>query len=241
MRRRRPKLSNQVDRELASLADRSLQWDHRSGLLVRLQGDPALRGELALQRRAVELIVGARRDPAPSELHDRVALLVNQADKRRAPLLRALLRVAPVLACTTAAILALTLPGDGAVFTLGDAVALTKAPVLLPPPLQSVEQGAASRSGWRPEGMSVERISGRLVTTTFYASREGKMVGYATVGGPPLNVHGGVLTREDGIAYRHLQAGGRNVTTWVQSGHTHVLSGNVGPSTLLRFATLKGN
>lgn len=239
MRHRQPKLNNHVDRELASLADRSLQWDQRRGLLVRLQRDPALRGELALQRRAVELIAGARRDPAPSQLHDRVALLVDQADRRRRPVFRALLRGAPVLACMTAAILALTLPGDGTVFTLGDAIALTKAPVLLPAPLQSVEQGAGSRSGWRPEGMSVERISGRLVTTIFYGSREGKTVGYATIGGPPLNVHGGLLTRQDGIVYRHLQAAGRDVTTWIQSGHTHVLSGNVGPSTLLNFATLK--
>lgn len=237
--RRRDLLTHRVNRELASLADRSLRWDHRRRLLVRVQGDPALRDELALQRRAVELIAGARRDPAPSGLHDRVAVLVHQANKRREPVRRTLLRGAPALACMTAAILAIALPGSGAVFTLGDAVALTRAPVLLPAPLQSVEQAAASRSGWRPEGMSVERISGRLVTTVFYASREGETVGYAIVGGPPLKVDGGLLTRHGGLVYRHLRAGGRDVTTWVQGGHTHVLSGNVGPSTLLQFATVK--
>ena len=188
MSRRQPDMSGRVDHQSASLADHSLRWDQRHRLLARVQGDPALLDELALQRRAVELINGAPRDLAPSDLHHRVALLVDQANKRRPPVLRAALRLGPVVACLTAAILGVTLSsGGGAVFTLGDAIALTKDPVQLPVPLQSVEQGAASHSGWRPEGISVDRISGRIVTTVFYASRDGNTIGYAVVGGPPLD------------------------------------------------------
>lgn len=85
-----PKLGNgqrDIDgrtmRELASLADGSLAPDRASQLRRRVQREPRLADELALQRRALAPILTVRRQRAPVALRNRVALLICQAARAR--------------------------------------------------------------------------------------------------------------------------------------------------------------
>lgn len=70
-------------RELASLADGSLAPDRVSQLRTRVQREPRLADELALQRRALAPILTMRRQRAPVALRNRVALLICQATRAR--------------------------------------------------------------------------------------------------------------------------------------------------------------
>lgn len=71
-------LSQEAERELASLADGSLAGEHRRRALARVQGSPRLRAELAAQQQAVRLL--ARVDTAaPPDLHERIGAIAAAA------------------------------------------------------------------------------------------------------------------------------------------------------------------
>lgn len=223
--------------DLAGVADHSLPWERRRRLLARAKTEPSLAEDLRGQRRALEMIEGASGEIAPEELHDHVAALFSRARRSRIPVPIPLLGGAAASACAAVAVAVALLLGGGGSLTLGQAVASAKGPILLPAPLQTIEQGASSSKGWRPEGVRVDHVAGRLLKTVFYASRDGATAGYTIIGGRPLRVRGGTVTSHDDIRYRHLRVANREVTTWVAGGHTRVLSGNADPRAVLAART----
>lgn len=70
-------------RELASLADGSLESDRVSRLLTRLDREPRLADELAVQLRALVSILTVSHPTAPVALRKRVALLISRAARAR--------------------------------------------------------------------------------------------------------------------------------------------------------------
>ena len=67
---------------------------------------------------------------------------------------------------------------------------------------------------------------GHLVETVFYRSHGGRRVGYAViVVGSPLSTKGALRVWHDGIQFHMLRIRGANVITWVERGHSCVMSG----------------
>jgi hypothetical protein len=78
--------------------------------------------------------------------------------------------------------------------------------------------------GWRAVGIREDEISGRPVTTVFYRNEDGKGLGYAIVGGEPLEAPpGGDAVTHEGKTYHVSAAGSHTVLTWRQQGHTCVI------------------
>jgi hypothetical protein len=254
MSRHHEVIDERTERELAALADGSLPPEGAQRLLTRVQREPRLAAELATQRRALELLAAAGGEPAPTDLHDRVALLSSRAGGRRSRVARpAALGGALAGLCAVVIALALVLTGGhGAAPTLGQAVALTQSPAQLPTPRESVlhdgrleasVQGVSfpywnRDSGWRPAGARRDSLAGRFVETVFYRSQGGRRVGYAIVAGSPLSAAGASPVERDGVEFHRLRMGGANAITWVERGHSCVLSGNVSDGMLLHLATL---
>ncbi|HLH14412.1 MAG TPA: hypothetical protein VKV16_06450 [Solirubrobacteraceae bacterium] len=192
---------------------------------------------------------------APQRLHDRIdAMVAERAGARaRRPALRWGLAAAVPAVCA----LALVLSGGGSSLTLENAVALTLRPATMPAPGESARGGGELTAdvegvafpyweesrGWRATGERVDRVDGRMVTTVFYADGGGRRLGYAIVAGTPApSVHGGVLVRRDGVAYRLTLAHGARVVTWLRDGRLCVLAArDVSRRVLLSLASWRGN
>lgn len=255
-------VDDRTARELASLADGSLAPGRARRLLARAEREPILAAKLAAQRRAIELVHASGGESASAELQRVVVQLNDQADTRerdradsreRRPRRPAVFGGAVAVACAVAIALAVVLTTAGGVApTLRRTVALTQSPALLPSPRESrfqdgrldVSVGGVAfpywgkHSGWAPSGARVDRVGGRLVKTVFYRSRGGDRVGYAIVAGSALSVAGASRVWRDGVEFRRLRMSGANVITWVERGHSCVMSGNVSGGMLLHLATL---
>ena len=70
--------------------------------------------------------------------------------------------------------------------------------------------------------------------TVFYTDPAGNKVGYAIVGGAPIEVKGGIKQTIGGVEYTFLTIGSAQLVTWVQSGHTCVVAGRGVPHGTLR-------
>jgi hypothetical protein len=71
-------LSQDVERELAALADGSFPKERRDAALARLHGSPQLREELEAQRHALQLLAAAE-VTAPAALHERIGTMAAAA------------------------------------------------------------------------------------------------------------------------------------------------------------------
>jgi hypothetical protein len=94
------------------------------------------------------------------------------------------------------------------------------------------------RFGWQAAGARTDKISGRKVTTVFYASSTGRRIGYSIVAGSALPVpSGGRSAVWHGTRFDVLGHGSSTVVTWRREGHTCILVGSkVSAKTLLTLA-----
>jgi len=201
---------------------------------------------------------------APDDLHRRIAALIGRQSswRRRLPIgkpvsagLPLLARRAVRIAVTPPAAAALMLglsSGGSSAFTLDEASALTLgAATMAAPPENPTRQDELTRSvdgvafpywedshGWRSTGARIDRISGRWVTTVFYANSRGQRIGYAIVAGAPApKLSGGALIWRSDRPYRLLAEKGVQLVAWNRDGHLCILGARgVSSAELLRLA-----
>ncbi|HEY1688562.1 MAG TPA: hypothetical protein VGF95_06820 [Solirubrobacteraceae bacterium] len=145
-----------IESELAGLADGSLTPERRAQALLRVENDPELASELAEQRHALVMLQSAQTVQAPASLHVAVERLVSEHSpanergptaeraRRRRPARRWRLERRPLglagVAAGIAAVIALALalaPSSGGGPTLAAAVTLTQRPAALAAPTES--------------------------------------------------------------------------------------------------------
>jgi hypothetical protein len=82
----------------------------------------------------------------------------------------------------------------------------------------------AARAGWLPVGARRDRIDGRETLTVFWG-REGRLIGYTLLPGPPASPPADARrTGRGGVLLHSFEAGPRTVVTWDQDGRTAVIS-----------------
>jgi hypothetical protein len=224
------------EHDLARLADGTLSGDRARELEARVAESPQLRAMLDEQRRALDA-VRALNEPAPAALRARI----EDARRRPAPAVRARrfgLAGAFVAAAAALAIaLVAILPSGAGGPSLSEAAAFTLRAPTAPAPQHDFD-GALHLSvdsvpypywedslGWKATGKRVDKVSGRVVTTVFYA-KGNQRVGYTIVTGKPLSVpSGSSMTVLHGVHIRSLGVGGNAVVTWERKDHSCILSG----------------
>ena len=224
--------------DLARLADGTLPPRRRAAVEALVADSPRLRELLDEQRRALTLVRGAA-GTAPLGLRARLESAHRAAAPRARRRRFALAGVVAAAATATALALVLTLPGNvpgGPTVVqaaqLGALAPQAPAPSMDPGHralLQAAVDGVTFpnweyRFSWRAVGRRTDRISGRPVTTVYYAHGRSR-IAYAIVAGAtvPAPVATGKVIRSHTLL-RHFQAGGRTVVTWTRHGHTCVLS-----------------
>jgi hypothetical protein len=184
---------------------------------------------------------------APPQLHRRIDALVagqrrpESAHRRPPAAIRWGLAGALALAAVAAVLVVSSSGGGRATLTLHSAVALTlRSPTMAAPaenPHNATElaanvEGVAfpyweDRFGWRSTGARVDRLSGRTVTTVFYARGHEQWLGYAIVAGASApHVSGGIVREREGTPYRFLSVDGASVVEWLRDGHLCVMAGH---------------
>jgi hypothetical protein len=225
-----------IERDLARLADGSLEPARARELEARVAESPELGALLQEQRRSLEL-TRSLSDEAPLHLRERVEALRRESRPapraRRFGLAGGLVTTAAIAAAVVVAVVGSGTAGP----TLSEAAAFTLKAPAGPPPAHSFD-GALDLSvdgvpypywqkslGWKAVGRRVDKVSGRTATTVFY--RKGKLrVGYTIVTGKPVSVSGKPsVTFHDGIRYRSLPIHGTTVVTWERRDHSCILSG----------------
>ena len=240
-----------VERDLARLADGTLDA-YQSERVERLVArSPELQARLRDQRRALDavrsvahcerapLAVRMRRQPPAAGPRWRGALLGLGA-----------LGTAAALLWTVA-----LLTGSQAGLTVAQAATLATRPARIPvseprndgvtlPHLRAAGLPFPyweDRFDWRAEGARKDRLDGRPETTVFYR-RDGKSVAYTIVSGKSLPIAPGAQTiTRAGTVLTSYSIRGTRVVTWLRRGHTCVLSGRGVPlQALLKLAVWRG-
>lgn len=201
--------------------------------------------ELALAREGETLVAAAVADvQTPQSLREGIERDRERAAARtRVPFWRrhrwALAMTSVVAAATAVGVVALQNGNDAARPPLGDVYAAAglapteppPAPLGGTPPVLEAEVGElefpdwTKTFDWKAVGRRDDTLSGRTVTTVFYRNPEGARLGYAVVSGDPLgdDPPGRQVIRE-GKSYNVARTGGRTVVTWIQEGHTCVIT-----------------
>ncbi len=247
-----------IEAELASLADGSLDPGRREDVLKRVRESPGLEAMLTEQRRAVEMMMAVD-VRAPAGLHRDVEAMIaagrdRQAQGRRAFRNPRLGLAAGALATATAVVAAvIVLSGGGSPrLSVQQAAALALSPATTPAPAENKAhrtQLSASvdgvtfpywkeRFGWRSSGARSDRLAGRGVTTVFYTDSQGRRIGYAIVSGAAPTTSGGATITRWGVSYRVFAHEGATVVTWRRGGHLCVMAGRgVSARTLVSLAS----
>jgi hypothetical protein len=240
-----------TERELAALADGSLDPARRERVERAVAASPELQADLRDQRFALGAVRAAAGERAPAHLRARVAL--TRPARRRARPLRA---VAAAGAAAAAAAVAISVGGGAAgAPTVADAAALASRPpaAAVPEPARGAATLTTPRAaglrfpywqghfGWRTAGSRRDRVGDRPATTVFYR-RGDQTIAYTIVAGGPLRAGAPArATVRDGTALRTLTSHGRLAVTWLRRGHTCVLSGtHTTRDALLRLAAWRG-
>lgn len=259
--------SQDMEAQLAALADGTLPSSERERLLSLLQARPELADELARQRQAIATLGPLHDVSAPAALRRSIESMAANAPRRapahlRLPEWRAMggrrgLRLAAVgmlIAAVAAVAIGLsTQPASGP--TVAQAATLALRPATLPAPPQSrSRRDVLTRAvdgisypywqdsfGWRAYGARTDSLSGRAVTTVFYtpALTRGRLrIGYAIVTGKALPIPAGAVTSVRGVRFSVLAAHGATIVTWRRAGHTCILvARGVDAVTLVRLAS----
>jgi anti-sigma factor RsiW len=245
-----PELSERDRRDLAALADGLLTGRRAAALEARVASEPALAAALARQRIASTTTRDAAAAiGAPASLRERAdaAPRARASSRRRRALLPA---VAALAVAALAAVLVLPggTPGGPSVV---EAAALGQRPAVEPAPRAAtaklLDRRAAGlpfpdwtqKFGWRATGARTDTLSGRRMTTVFYAKGP-RRIAYTIVGGGALDEPGGSDRVVEGTRVRLVRAGQPPVVTWQRRGHTCVLSGTADAETLRKLAAWKG-
>lgn len=231
-----------LERDAVALADGSLPASRQARVERAIAASPRLRASVDAQRRALTAIRQSGLEGAPAALRARLELARDPRRRWRPGRPIAVSAAASVLA---AAGLSTVLIGGGgpgaptvaAAATLGSraqAVAL-HASRGAPP---AVAVGIAypnwsARFGLRALGMRRDRLDGRLATTVFYGNGR-QRIAYTIVSGTPLRP--GAVSHSTvwkGMPLETLSAGGRVTVSWVEQGHSCVLSATGTPASTL--------
>lgn len=221
-----------IERDLARLADGTLEPRRRDRVERSVAGSHELRAQLNDQRRAVAAVRELATERAPLALRLRRRALARRS--------RALgLELAGGLAALVLVLGAIGGGGHGGL-TVADAATIAlrpaTAPVSTPPDnhvtLPRLEAAGLpfpyweDRFGWVATGVRSDDVRGRRLTTVFYRSH-GRQIAYTIVPGAALPaVTGARLTDVRGVVVdTFTDGGGRRVVTWERRGHTCVLSG----------------
>jgi anti-sigma factor RsiW len=251
-----------TQRDLAALADGSLEPTARDALLRRAAESPELADALARQRHAVAAVRLAAAQPAPDALRARVAAMVAAAGdahetdragaparhRRRLPRPRVFALGSTVAALAAAAVILFAggpqSPSVAEAAQVALAPARSAAPAAHPATntLDASVDGVAypywaDTTGWRATGSRSDTLHGRPVRTVFYENAKGERIGYSIAAGSPLPAEGGSTIERGGVGYRTLRSGGAVIVTWLRDGHTCILAArDVDASVLLRLA-----
>lgn len=237
--RNRIRRANALERDLARLADGTLDPSRRERMERLLAASPELQARLREQRRAVAAVRAlARTEHAPLTLRVEHRALIARPTARRMPTLGpGLAGVASAIGAVAVTLAALT--GGQAALTVAQAATIAvrpaTAPVAKPPDdqvtLPRLGVGGVpfpyweDHFGWRAAGTRTDRLDGRRLTTVFYR-RGTQQVAYTIVsGGALLPAAGARIAVRAGTTLTISTTAGRRVVTWLRRGHTCVLSG----------------
>jgi hypothetical protein len=250
---RHSELDESTLRQLAQLADGTLQGLERVELEARVAHSPILRGALERQR----LGAGALRGldlPATPGLRARLEAQAAPPPRRRRRRRFAIAGAIAGAAATLALAAVLIVPSsDNA--TVLQASRLSEAPAtgsvgvdpgnerLLAADVEGVAfPNWSDEFGWHEAGTRTDRLDGRSARTVFYESAR-KRVAYTIISGEGIPAPGGSspVTR-NGVRLHSLADGVRRVVTWWRDGRTCVLSSaDVGDPQLIKLASWKGD
>jgi len=240
-----------TERDLARLADGTLDPSRREAVERSVAGSGELQSRLRDQRRAVDAVRAHGGEPAPLALRlRRPALAVPARHRPR------LLGVG-IAGALGALVWALAAIGGGqAGLTVADAATLAARPAIarVPEPpddhatLPHIRAAGLpfpyweDRFGWKATGVRNDDVDGRSLTTVFYRSH-GRRIAYTIVPGTRLPAAPGAETiRRSGIVVHAYTDDRRLIVTWLRRGHTCVLSGTGVPlDTLLELAVWRSH
>jgi hypothetical protein len=247
-----PEIDERTERQLAQLADGSLEgWD-RAELEASVAASPALRDALDRQCAAVGALRGLDLQASPA-LRERIAATSPSRPPRRR---RLVIRSAVAGAMAAAALAAvLIIPsGDGGP-TVTETARLSERPATDPVAVDSGNDRLLAANvegvpfpnwrgefGWRQAGTRADELNGRTARTVFY-EHGGRRIAYTIVSGEGIPAPKGSrpVTR-NGVHFHSLADGGRKVVTWWRDGRTCVVSSaDVGGHELLALASWKGD
>ncbi|MFI5003427.1 MAG: hypothetical protein ACHQE6_00290 [Solirubrobacterales bacterium] len=255
-----------IQAELAALADGTLPDGRREQLLAQIADSPELTSELESQRHAVALMRTLEHVEAPSLLRRSIETLTaggtetasarSVAPRHGRRPLRLAPRLAAAVALAAVAAVAVTLAltaGSTSAPTVLEASSLAQGPSTQAAPTESPHHPhllAASaagisypywggRLGWRAVGARTDSVGGRTLTTVFYSDHAARRIAYSIVSGGALPVPAGSATIERrGVRFQIVRPGGPTVVTWRQAGHTCILTAHAVPAgTLVRLAS----
>jgi hypothetical protein len=246
-----------VERDLARLADGTLDPRERERVERLVSGSAELQARLREQRFAVEATRSiVRRESAPLTLHLHRPTLAARSRLSHAARPRRRTPLFALGAITSAGALLWTiavLGGSQAGLTVAQAATLGSRPATMvvgEPRDDGVTLPGLSASGlpfpywedhfhWDAGGARTDRLDGRSETTVFYR-RAGQSLAYTIVSGKSLPSAAGArtLVRSGTTLVVYPNTG---VVTWLRRGHTCVLSGRGVPlQALVKLAVWRG-
>jgi hypothetical protein len=223
-----------TERDLARLADGTLEPRRRDLVEHSVAGSDELRSRLRDQRRAVDAVRAHTGERAPLALRLRHQAPATSARHRP----RA---VGVGLACALGAVVwtLVALGGGQSALSVADAATIAARPATTTVPEPPNDPATLPRLraaglpfpywedhfGWKATGVRNDSIDGRNLTTVFYG-RHGRRIAYTIVPGARLPAAPGAQTvTRSGIVVHVARDGRRLVVTWLRHGHTCVLSG----------------
>ena len=126
-----------------------------------------------------------------------------------------------VAAAVAAFVVLLAARGPGVQDVLAVGLRPATAPATLSQPFEGVR--FPSYEKWRATGERTDVVDGRVVRTVFY-ERDGRVIAYAIVAGPPLG--------DDG-SLRVVRDGEQVAVTWTRDGRTCVIAASGGDANVL--------
>jgi hypothetical protein len=244
-------LDERTRRELASLADGSLEGYPRAELEARLAASPTLRASYERQRAGAAAIRGLSLE-ASASLRARIAAETSPRRVRR-PRLAIGGALAGAAAAAVAVVLFVSAGSDQP--TVVEAARLAERPSTAPVAVEpsnpkllaaSVEgvpfPNLSEKFGWRQAGTRSDRLGDREARTVLY-ERAGKRIAYTIVSGDGIAAPSdATTTSRNGVTVHSLGDRGRRVVTWWRDGRTCVLSASgVGDRALIALASWKGD
>ncbi|HUA04842.1 MAG TPA: hypothetical protein VMB27_13135 [Solirubrobacteraceae bacterium] len=240
-----------IERDLARLADGTLEPGRRERVERKVADSYELQGRLGDQRRAVAATRALAAERAPLALRLRRRALADRSRTRSAAFALGLSGVLAALVLMLG-----SLGGSQGVLTVAEAatIAVRSPTTVVAEPRDDAATlprvSAAGlpfpywedRFGWVATGVRSDEVGGRRLTTVFYRSH-GREIAYTIVPGSSLPaVPHARTTARGGVVVHSSMEGGRRVVTWERRGHTCVLSGSGVPlAALVKLAAWRGH